>query len=254
MRNRRTQRIGHAEADQLVTGDPGPEHAALRHLLDAARAPATAQELRGEKDVVAAFVAHRRRAVRAARKNRTPKVRTAAVPVTAALALLIFGGTAVAARTGYLPQEAQQHAHRLFSALGVPAPRTGATPSPSSSAHPPTTTPRPAITALSWCDAWPRGPLTKEDRRRLVAAAGSEEKVERYCAELRKSASPTPGASRSAPSTPGHPPITPPGRAKKGKPTSRAKPPVTPGPPQASTPTTHGNSASAPGHTKSHRP
>ncbi len=221
MRNRRADRIGPAEADQLVTGDdPGPPHAGLRHLLDAARAPATAQELRGEKAAVAAFAAHRKRAARAARRNRMSKVRTAVVPVAAALALLTFGGTALAARTGNLPQEAQQHAHRLFSALGVPAPRTG----PVSPPTRPASTPSPAITALSWCDAWPGGSLSGENRRRLVAAAGREDLVPGYCDELRRSASATPAAPRrpATPSTPARAPVTPSGPPTGG--------PKTPGP------------------------
>src|SRR4051812_13609623 len=98
MRTRRTHRIGHAEADQLVAGDH-PGHAPLQQLLDAACAPATPDELRGEKAAVAAFTAHRKSAARAAR--RTPaRTRTAVVTITAGLALLSFTGTAVAARTG----------------------------------------------------------------------------------------------------------------------------------------------------------
>src|SRR5689334_2872820 len=143
IRTRRTHRIGHAEADRLVAGDhPGPIHAPLKKLLDAATAPATADELRGEKAAVAAFTAHRKSAARAAR--RTPaRTRTAVVTVTAGLALLTLTGTAVAARTGNLPQGAQQHAHRLFSALGVPAPRTGPPKPVPSTPH--------TITALTWC-------------------------------------------------------------------------------------------------------
>ena len=68
MRTRRTHRIGPAEADQLVAGDH-PGHAPLQQLLAAACAPATADELRGEKAAVAAFTAHRRSAARAARRT-----------------------------------------------------------------------------------------------------------------------------------------------------------------------------------------
>src|SRR4051794_6263669 len=112
MRNRR---IGHAEADRLIAGDH-PGHAPLQKLLDAACAPATADELSGEEAAVAAFPAQRGRAAGAAR--RPARMRTAVVPIAAALALLSLPGPAVAARTGNLPQGAQQHAHRLFSALG----------------------------------------------------------------------------------------------------------------------------------------
>jgi hypothetical protein len=190
MHPRRNHRIGPDEAEHLVNGD-------LRHLFEAARAPATEQELAGEKAMVAAFVAHRRSAERAARKRRPTSVRTAVVAMAAGLALLTFGGTAVAARTGNLPRGAQQHAHRLFSALGVPAPRTG----PPDSTHP---SPSPTVTALSWCDQWQGKPepLSSENRRKLGEAAGGEDRIGKYCAEIRKSASPTPPPSAPSGSPP----------------------------------------------------
>lgn len=233
MRNRRTHRIGHAEADELVTGDHnGPTHAALKELLDAARAPATARELAGEKAAVAAFTAHRRRAARA-RERHPARTRTAVVSTLTALALLTLGGTALAARTGNLPQEAQQHAHRLFSALGVPAPRTG-TPSPT-----PSPAPTPAVIQLGWCDAWPSTkPLTSSERRQLITAAGGEDGVDRYCAALRTSASATPRPGATAPTTspgatPGPPGSTPGQVAPPGgsKPTPSDGPSPTPTPP-----------------------
>lgn len=209
MRTRRTHRIDLTQADRLAAGDPpGSDHPGLADLLDAARAPATAEELAGEKAVVAAFTANRKRAAREERRaartrrkaatrdarKRTPP-RTRATAAAAGLALLILGGTAAAARTGNLPREAQQHAHRLFSALGIPAPRTGTTPTPA---------PSPAITELDWCEAWrtaPGGPpLTSENRRKLSIAAGGEERIAQYCATLGRPASgppaPTPGPSR----------------------------------------------------------
>jgi hypothetical protein len=193
MRLRRTHRIGPAEADRLAAGDhPGPTHAPLTKLLDAARAPATADELSGEKAAVAAFTEHRRRAARAARHP--ARTRTAVATIAAGLALLSATGTAVAARTGNLPQEAQQHAHRLFSALGIPAPRTG-TPSPA-----------PTVVVLSWCDAR-RGPtpLNSENRRKLADAAGGENAIDRYCADLRRAASATPGGPARKPTPPAGP-------------------------------------------------
>jgi hypothetical protein len=220
MRTRRIHRIGPIEAERLVAGDlPGPELAALRKLLDAADAPAAAPELTGEKATVAAFRAHRTRAARAAR--RPARMRVGVVSVAAGLALLVLGGTAVAARTGNLPPGAQQHAHRLFSALGVPAPRTGPTPSvprpvptPAPSATATATASAsvsasaPPIIALSWCESWPsapgRTPLDPDSRRKLVAAAGGEPGVEPYCAGLRKSASvtPSPSSVRSSSASP----------------------------------------------------
>jgi hypothetical protein len=208
MRTRRTRRIDLDEADRLAAGDPPmPAQAGLGTLLDALRAPATTGELSAEKTTVAAFTAHRKRAARAARR-RSP-TRAVLAPAMTALALLAFGGTALAARTGNLPDGAQQHAHRLFSALGVPAPRTGPhhpSPSPSDS---------PAPVELAWCSDWqPGGPsLSTENHRKLRAAAGSEEHIPDYCDRLRRSATvkppsavtASPGGTPSAPNTGGPP-------------------------------------------------
>jgi hypothetical protein len=216
MRTRRTQRIDLDEADRLATGEtPGPNQAGLGSLLDALRAPATPGELSAEKAAVAAFTAHRRSAARAARRRTS--TRSVLVSALTALALLMFGGTALAARTGNLPDGAQQHAHRLFSALGVPAPRTGpgqhptpvasAGPSPSPSAS------RHAVVELGWCADWQPGgpPLSSADHKRLRAAAGSEDRIPGYCDTLRRSAgTPGPGHGRAS-STPSPPPSTPPG-------------------------------------------
>ncbi|GIE96954.1 hypothetical protein Ari01nite_44190 [Paractinoplanes rishiriensis] len=95
-----------------------------------------------------------------------------------ALALVALGG---AARAGNLPREAQQHAHRLFSALGIPAPRTG----PHQVGTRPSPTPAPSVTALTWCEAWRgRRPMSSAESSGLVAAAGGEDRVGRFCAEL----------------------------------------------------------------------
>jgi hypothetical protein len=224
MRTRRTRRIDLDEADRLAAGDPpGAANAGLGTLLDSLRAPATPGELAGEKTAVAAFTAHRKRAARAARRNhrtRTTPTRAIVLPLTTALALLLLGGTALAARTGNLPDGAQQHAHRLFSALGVPAPRTGPHhPSPSPSAS---TSPTPDTVELGWCADWqPGGPsLSTENHRRLRAVAGSEARIPGYCDKLRSSAgppsarptSPTPGPSTTTPTeapTSGAPETTP---------------------------------------------
>jgi hypothetical protein len=237
MRTRRTQRIDLDEADRLATGEtPGPNQAGLGSLLDALRAPATPGELSAEKAAVAAFTAHRRSAARAARRRTS--TRSVLVSALTALALLMFGGTALAARTGNLPDGAQQHAHRLFSALGVPAPRTGPhhpSPSPSISA------PSPAV-ELGWCADWqPGGPsLSSENHQRLRTAAGSEQRIPGYCDTLRRSAAPpSPSGSVTPPGAP-----SPSSSAPTGEPSSSASgttpahptpshPPPTPGGPGA---------------------
>lgn len=235
MRKRRTRRIDLDEADRLAAGDPtAPRHAGLGTLLDTLRAPATPGELATEKATVAAFTAHRKRAARAARRNRRTRphrsnmapARALVTPLTTALALLIFGGTALAARTGNLPDGAQQHAHRLFSALGVPAPRTGPhhpSPSPSASATPP-------AVELGWCADWqPGGPsLSSENHQRLRTAAGSEQRIPGYCDTLRRSAAPSPSVSVTPPSAPSPGDSTP-----TGEPTSGAPPTTLTHPPPA---------------------
>ena len=223
----RTRRDRHPTPEPDATTDrPG-----LADLLEAARAPGTPDELAGEKEVVAAFVAHRKRAARAARRRTPARIRAALVPATTGLALLILTGTAVAARTGNLPQEAQQHAHRLFSALGVPAPRTG-TPTP--------TGPTPDITNLTWCEAW-RGAsgrsLSQEDHRKLASAAGPQG-IDKYCVDLRRAASETP--SPAVPST-SSPRTTP---SPIGSPPGSVTPEPSPPPPASATPAGPGSTSS----------
>src|SRR4051794_41623023 len=118
MRTWRASPTGQDEADRLVVGgrsDPG-----LDHLLDALRAPAIPGELSGEPEVVAALAAERRRAALTTEPEgrirvRVPRTtRTLVVSIATGLAVLIVGGTAVAAGTGNLPAGLQQRAHRLF--------------------------------------------------------------------------------------------------------------------------------------------
>jgi hypothetical protein len=253
MRTRRSRRIDLDEADRLVTGGPpGTPRAGLGPLLDALRAPATRGELSAEKEAVAAFRAHRKRAARAARRT----TRSVLVPALTALALLMFGGTALAARTGNLPAGAQQHAHHLFSALGVPAPRTGPTgpPTPVASTGPsPSRAPTPAVVELGWCADWQPGgpPLSSDNHRRLRTAAGGEEHIPGYCDRLRRSAGP-PSAATPTPSAPAAPPASP-STPPPGVPSARTTPShpapahPTPSHPQP-TPGGHGN-GKGPKHT-----
>ncbi|MFC7532425.1 hypothetical protein [Actinoplanes sp. GCM10030250] len=247
IRARRADSIALDEADRLVTGDPaGPDDPALGHLLDAVRAPATAGELSGERATIAALAAERRRAA-ATREPSVPVVaaprpaRTIIVTAVAALAVLSAGGTAVAARTGNLPDGIQQNAHRLFSGLGVPAPSTSPAkpePSPSPSTRParpapapsrsaagntPTATTTPSVAVAPgddmrarWCAAWLTAdagghPMNGRERRELFAAAGGEENVAEYCGTVIASPSPsgsagTPGPSKSVKSKKPKPP------------------------------------------------
>nr|WP_296070613.1 hypothetical protein [uncultured Actinoplanes sp.] len=245
MRRRRAHRIGLTQADQWAAGDPpGPDHQGLAELLAAAKAPATAEELAGEEQAVAAYTAAQRRAAPPARRKNRARVsrlpsRTVVVNIATVLALLAAGGTAVAARTGNLPADAQQHAHRLFSALGVPAPRTGPTTgpgqAPSVSPQPstprttsrPSPTPAPAGSAApsagtapaGWCRAWSATPHTTKAAwyRDLAEAAGGEDHIRAYCASLTRSAT-SPATRRPTPSppTPTRRPPTKPHTSKPG--------------------------------------
>jgi hypothetical protein len=271
MRERRNHRIDLAEADRLIAGDQsGPGYEGLAELLAAARAPATAEELAGEQAAVAGYAevtaAHRSAAARKGttevRTRRT--ARTAIVNITAAVALLAAGGTAVAARTGQLPDRAQQGAHRLFSALGVPAPGTAPAatphptgtntgrprkqPSPSPDAPTPTAHPAPSVTAAvvvppGWCTAWRANPSKDTGlTRKLAAAAGGAEKIAGLCATTATpsgpsgSASPAPSTSRSASASPSAPVTASPSAPAHGKPSSHPTPHATtpshPGKPQ----------------------
>jgi len=241
----RVRRIGLSEADRLVTGarpDPGME--GLAELLDAARSPTPGEDLAGERAAVAGFLAVRQRAVPAApprRSNRAwvlPSVRATAMKVALAFAVLAFGGTAMAARTGSLPASVQERAHAVFSDVGVPAPapakrptRTvtdgvttavpSPTPTPARTATPGTSSTAPPTAAAELCRAWEtarQGPLGKpvpaETRRALAAAAGGVPRIDGFCAEVLGEPS---APATAKPKSPGKPPEpAPPSHPAKG--------------------------------------
>lgn len=244
IRARRTQRTGPDQAGRRAADDlPGPDHQGLAELLAAAKAPATAEELAGERAAVAGFAAARRRAAvsprRRSRVRMSRATRGVVVNVAAGLVLVGGTGTAVAARSGHLPDGAQQHAHRLFSALGVPAPRTvrdepSAVPEarPSGTTSRPAPAPTPGVSATrsteevaaGWCRAWVAAPHESNARRRrdLIAAAGGEEKIPAYCAGLGVTASPSPGTTSPQAGTTS--PAGTPKPAKSDKPDHTRKP------------------------------
>lgn len=244
MCTRRTQRIGRNQTDRWAVGDPpGPDHQGLAELLSAARAPASAEELAGEQAAVAAFAAVHRRGAPPRRRSRVRMSRTARMVVVntaACLALITGAGTAVAARTGNLPDGAQRHAHRLFSALGVPAPRTSSpdsTPTPTPGASTPETTSRPSPTPspggstasraetvpAGWCRAWSAAPHDSQApwRPKLIEAAGGEEDIAAYCAGLNTRTKPGSGTSTATKPAPAKPSTSP---KPHGKPSSPPTP------------------------------
>jgi hypothetical protein len=222
MRIRSTRRIGRADADRLVSGEPpGPGHRGLGVLLDAAAAPPSVEELAGERAAVARFVAAYRDAapVPPARPPvpASRSARMAAVKVAAMVAVLAAGGTAVAAETGNLPAGARQ----FLTGLGVPAPdggprptatgagRTGASrhaPSPATSARPSrSAAPDPAeVWALDLCRSWdaartsPHGKAVPADTRHALAdLARGEKRIDDFCDDVLR-VSPSAAVSPSA--------------------------------------------------------
>lgn len=224
MRSFRARRIDPREVEQLS------------YLFAAATAPPRADELVGHEPALAAFEQAGRASTPAPVRRRRMLTRTVAVKAFAGTALVLVGGTALAAETGNLPGRAQQHAHDLFSALGVPAPAGNASPAgvgPQTSRSTSTSAPArgtlspssPAVPGL--CRAWeatrknPKGKsMTAEAFRDLAEAAGGERRIAAFCAPLL--ADPTESATPKAKPTPSHP-----GNEKgkgKGRPTSTPRP------------------------------
>ncbi|MBB4742054.1 hypothetical protein BJY16_005513 [Actinoplanes octamycinicus] len=216
MRVRRTHPIDLDQTERWATGEqPGPDHQGLADLLAAAKAPATPGELAGRQAAMAAFTAVRdgAQASGEGHRVRTSRTRRAlVVNLAAGVVLVAAGGTAVAARSGVLPDAAQERAHELFSGLGVPAPQTSSSaPSPVPSSKPSRTTSVPspapatsptAVVPAGWCRAWAAAPRASNApwRRKLVEAAGSEAAIPAYCAALGTTTT-SPAASPATPST-----------------------------------------------------
>jgi len=190
----RRHRIGSREAEQLLTADPhASAYPALSELLAAAAAPPRPDERVGLAAAVAAFEAAGQDARPSAAAVTRRRLFARSVAVGAAIVL--FGGTAVAAETGSLPGAA----HKLFSAVGVPPPEADPTPS-TAVRHVPTATPVPVPTPSSsrrpflaeprgLCRAWEarqknpkKKPMPAESLRVLAAAAGGEERIGAFCA------------------------------------------------------------------------
>jgi hypothetical protein len=224
----RMRRIGSREAEQLLTADSNSSaYPELSHLLAAAAAPPRRDELVGLRAAVAAFEAMGRDSdlrVAVSRRRRM-LARSVAVKAAAGLAVVLFGGTALAAETGNLPGGSQQHAHDLFSALGVPPPdarststgpsaeTTTPTPAPSSGSHG-ATSESTGATTLRLCRSWDarqknpkEKPMPAESLRVLATAAGGEERIAAFCAALLaadQGQTATHGPS-TVPATPSHP-------------------------------------------------
>jgi hypothetical protein len=228
MANVRNRRIGRADAQRLLDGEPaGAQHAELAALLRAAAAPGRPAELTDEPAMVAAFVRAQREPSPSPGRARAWRPGRFAV-VKAATGVLLFAtvGTAFAAETGNLPAGLQRQAHGLFSSLGVPTPdaegpagsRPGTpTPTPGeprASARPSPGPGEPAAAGL--CRAWAASQRDPHDHamapkqlRDLITRAGGAREIPAFCAERIDSA--TPDATGAAP-----PPSAPAGRQGNG--------------------------------------
>jgi hypothetical protein len=231
----RRHRIGSREVEQLLTaGSDASAYPGLSDLLAAAAAPPRPDELAGLPAALAAFEAAGRESPAgvAVTGRRRGFARSVVVKVAAGVAVVLFGGTALAAETGTLPGSSQQHAHELFSGLGVPAPPSArpapTVPAVSPSAVTPTAGPTPGPTSVSpsrtpgpagaatrgLCRSWQarqqhpkKKPMKAVSLRSLAAAAGGTEHITTFCADLLTD---DPGVTTTqspaaAPPTPSHP-------------------------------------------------
>ncbi|MGN9908259.1 hypothetical protein ACTMTJ_12015 [Phytohabitans sp. LJ34] len=215
------RRIKPDEAERLLAGRPDTEHPELGRLLAAAAAPPRPEELTGLDSALAAF----EEAGRVERPAPAPRRRHVLRPLAAAAAVsvLLVGGVAVAAETGYLPGTGPPAKESLAprevpSSAARTSPGGGATsgpaPTPSPTASGPTAGPADKTAARlcrQWDDRRVKGkPMKPKDLAELARLAGGEPRIPGFCAPLLP---PTPTES------PKHP------DKKKGGPPTSARPP-----------------------------
>lgn len=215
----RKQRLTRADAETLLDGGVAG-HPDLTALLDAAAAPASANELAVGPRVLAELRAAHLRPTPTARRRSMIKTALAQViaakfAASAAVAAAATGGIALAAATGNLPGPIQHAAHVAFAAPDsqhgdgggtpstdstgdtTPATDTGSTDSTdpaggdTSSSDSPTasTTPSPSLTGL--CKAYQAGvgdnpgkALENPAFTVLITAAGGKDNVADFCVSL----------------------------------------------------------------------
>jgi hypothetical protein len=228
------RRIGSRETEQLLGAAPaGSAYPELSHLLAAVAAPPSPGELTGLRAAVAAFEAagqHGEPAgepVPVRHRKRRALAGSVLVKAAAAAAVLLFGGVALAAGTGSLPDDVQRHAHDVFSVFGVPPPDAGTvppsppvrqvTPTAAPSSGVPSRTPQPAATvAAGLCRSWEarqknpkKKPMKAESLRTLTEAAGGSEHITTFCAAVlagdpSTAATGDPSTAATVPSQPGN--------------------------------------------------
>jgi len=245
--NERRDRMDRTTAEQFLQGDRATlnaGHPRLAELLAAASASAHPAELAGESAAMAAFTAARHSPPSPARRPSMiqlaiAKILTIKVAAIAGIACASVGGVALAANAGVLPapisshlpgahssKSAQPHPTQSGSAQPRPIPSGSALPRPSGPAAGP-------LDIAALCrDFGSRGDKahrTKalEERRfgELVRRAGKKDhdRVEKFCARLKPSGSPSARPSGSAfpdAGRPGGQPSTRPGE-QSGYPSDR---------------------------------
>jgi len=225
--------------------DLPPVDAAVARLLAAASASPAQDELVGEAAACAAFVA----------AGPDPNLRSAPVDVrrfARRLAAVSFAtafglGGVAAAYAGALPESSQRLAHDALGPLGVPdhaddhakdqaakradRKKLRATPSPSaanaSASHGPDVN---GAAKAGLCNAWFASGKPKNESStafgNLTTAAGGPDKVEAFCADVRKdhpSSKPSVRPSRTAKPKPSHTP-RPEHSAESGRPSHAGRP------------------------------
>jgi hypothetical protein len=226
--------LDHDTADRLLAGrldpaDAPPGYAAVVKVVNAATAPATTEDLAGEPEAVAQFVAMARSGspTRASTTRRTGvpsrllTVKAAAAVLAAALSI---GG--VAAATGVFPGPAQPPAGRGPDSPGgdVATPgRSDAATTITAAAGEAGNRERAGDTATGpdasgpakdgLCQAWLAGQGTDHGKREdspafraLAAAAGGADKIAAYCQATTPPDSASQGSGSSSPPTSATPP------------------------------------------------
>lgn len=245
-----SSRVSRRDAERLLDsgraldgGPAGAGHDGLANLLAAAAAPARPDELAGEAAAVAAFRREFRR-----RPGRAPAVRPyrRRIAVVGALsaAVLAVGGTAYAASTGRLPDPVQRVVDGVFTGGSGGRPHGGATPAtsadpasrvpgtgasppgPASATNPADRSPGPDEARMTGlCRSWEASrdnphsaAISADDLRILAAAAGGEDRIAAYCAEIRSTGPKPTKSDKPGNSNPGGGrPTAPPGGGRTKK-------------------------------------
>lgn len=222
MRFSRRRRLRRDEAERLLAGATDPAHPELSRLLAAAAAPPRPHELQGLDAALAAFADAGRAGQRALAPRRRRVLRPLAV--AGAVSVLLLGGVAVAAETGYLPGADPPATQQSLESRGAPSSpartspghQSGPTASPGLTATPPPAT---APDLVKLCRAWEqrgekgKSPMKPEELSELARAAGGEGRIPAFCAPLlqpngKRSATPGPPTSRPSASHPTRPNVS----------------------------------------------